>query len=68
MASCLFLVLIRAVARFRPVNDVPLPPRRDSRKGLLMSEPEISAGSVTVFKDSQLLPKVRGAFRHELEG
>lgn len=32
--------------------------RRDSRKGLLMNEPEISAGSVTVFKDSQLLPKV----------
>ncbi|CAN0011266.1 unnamed protein product, partial [Scytosiphon promiscuus] len=31
--------------------------RRDSRKGLLMAEPEISAGSVTIFKDSQLLPK-----------
>ncbi|CAM9302839.1 unnamed protein product, partial [Ectocarpus fasciculatus] len=31
--------------------------RRDSRKALLMAEPDISAGSVTVFKDSQLLPE-----------
>ncbi|CAM9485723.1 unnamed protein product [Ectocarpus sp. 6 AP-2014] len=31
--------------------------RRDSKKALLMSEPDISAGSVTVFKDSQLLPQ-----------
>ncbi|CAM9572369.1 unnamed protein product [Ectocarpus sp. 12 AP-2014] len=31
--------------------------RRDSRKALLMAEPDISAGSVTVFKDSQLLPQ-----------
>lgn len=36
---------------------------RDSRKALLMNEPEISAGSITVFKDSQLLPKVREAAR-----
>lgn len=32
---------------------------RDSRKALLMAEPDISAGSVTVFKDSQFLPQVR---------
>ncbi|CAN0079868.1 unnamed protein product, partial [Ectocarpus sp. 8 AP-2014] len=31
--------------------------RRDSKKALLMAEPDISAGSVTVFKDSQLLPQ-----------
>lgn len=32
---------------------------RDSRKALLTTEPEISSGAVTVFKDCQLLPEVR---------
>ncbi|CAM9536577.1 unnamed protein product, partial [Laminaria digitata] len=34
--------------------------RRDSRKGLLMAELEIPAGTVTMFRDCQLLPE--GAF------